>query len=636
MVRMREAIRYLPPEKFELFLKIPFLLHINGPGYPGFVSGKAKAHGIFQFEKSGFYSLAIKEQIFPKSIQELVKVEDPCIISLFHIGSLGTFTQSLGSDFDYWVMIDKKRFSNERYSSLKRKLDDIVKYSRERYSQEVTFFIMDHQQVKKNHYGGNDTSEVVTVPQIFLKEEFYRTYLMLAGKVPLWSVMPQGVVNEMEQIKIATQILSMNDDVIDLGQVQSIWPADILKGLLWHICKSVEDPVKALIKATMVFSYGFGKTEHQTLLCENIKTGYKHAGIDDYAVDPYKAVFDRILAYHETCDPKGIHLIKNAIFFRLCGYPNVKMPKENTPKKFLLTQYINDWQLKPNQVAKLISYTDWSEAEKLLLDKAIIQRLAQMYNQAVEKSEDISRLFTTPNEQKKWNILSNKTRMRLQNKEAKIKECSTYLKKLNIKALGVNQVPSGWQVLAVTGTGNKPVVLYKNRHFVQVFGWILENQIYHRHSASLCCKSMYKLFDTRDRTIGLDNLYLAVSPVKPLSDSCFVDPPETVKLLILLFFKPGKSHQHLCSAEILIINTWGEVFAKALEFDSTSAQKDCLEKIAQKIKGMGTDHTRVSIFQFATTYETDIVYDLKKQIEKTTRINTLSRQKKGKPYLDRL
>jgi len=37
MVRMREALRYLSEAKLELFIKIPFLIHINLPGFPGFV-----------------------------------------------------------------------------------------------------------------------------------------------------------------------------------------------------------------------------------------------------------------------------------------------------------------------------------------------------------------------------------------------------------------------------------------------------------------------------------------------------------------------------------------------------------------------------------------------------------------------
>ena len=136
---MREAIRYLTKKKLQIFIKIPFLLHINSPRHPGFIDTKVSAHGIWNFESSGFYKEAVKTKIFPKSIIENTKVATPAVMGFYHIGSLGTFTQSKGSDFDYWVIIDKKRFSKERYECLEQKLDTILKYSREEYDQEVTF-----------------------------------------------------------------------------------------------------------------------------------------------------------------------------------------------------------------------------------------------------------------------------------------------------------------------------------------------------------------------------------------------------------------------------------------------------------------------------------------------------------------
>jgi len=71
MVRMREAIRYLSPDKLEIFIKIPFLLHINSPGYPGFTDSEASVHGIWNFLNSGFYKEAANQKLFPRSIIEL-------------------------------------------------------------------------------------------------------------------------------------------------------------------------------------------------------------------------------------------------------------------------------------------------------------------------------------------------------------------------------------------------------------------------------------------------------------------------------------------------------------------------------------------------------------------------------------
>jgi len=149
---MREALRYFTEKKLQLFLKIPFYLHINSPNYPGCINTKSKPYGIWNFEKSGFYREAVASQFFPKSIVETIRSDNPAILGLYHIGSLGTFTQSIGSDFDYWVMIDKKTFSKERYDSLEKKLDAIVGYCREKHDQKVSFFIMDQNDTRLNEY----------------------------------------------------------------------------------------------------------------------------------------------------------------------------------------------------------------------------------------------------------------------------------------------------------------------------------------------------------------------------------------------------------------------------------------------------------------------------------------------------
>jgi len=152
VVRMREAVRYLTKEKLEIFVKIPFFLHINAPDYPGFIDSDISPHGISNFEKSGFYKVAMTTNVFPKSIVDFIRVDNPAILGFYHIGSLGTFTQSLGSDFDYWVIIDKTQFSKERYDFLEKKLDSILKYCREEFDQEVSFFVMDHKEIIENRY----------------------------------------------------------------------------------------------------------------------------------------------------------------------------------------------------------------------------------------------------------------------------------------------------------------------------------------------------------------------------------------------------------------------------------------------------------------------------------------------------
>lgn len=172
IVRMREALRYLSGPKLELFIKIPFFIHVNLPEFPGFVASDTTAQGIHNFEQSGFYKEILKQNLLPKTGIPPYNTKDHCVQGFYHIGSLGTFTQSSVSDFDYWVIIDKNNFSDMRYYNLEKKLDQIIKFSRETYDQEVTFYIMDQENIKNNCYARFHDQETLTAPKIFLKRNF--------------------------------------------------------------------------------------------------------------------------------------------------------------------------------------------------------------------------------------------------------------------------------------------------------------------------------------------------------------------------------------------------------------------------------------------------------------------------------
>ena len=645
IVRMREALRYLSGPKSELFIKIPFLIHVNLPGFPGFIDSDIPAHGIHNFEQSGFYKEALKQSMITQDDVSRCKTMDPCVQGFYHIGSLGTFTQSLGSDFDYWVIIDKKKFSEPRYYNLEKKLDHIVKFSRENHDQEVTFFIMDQKDIQKNCYARFKNQETLTAPKIFLKEEFYRTFLMIAGKIPLWTIFPcQGDLTTYNSL--AKTISSINgleqtsQEFIDLGYIEKPGNQDILQGLLWHICKSRFDPIKALIKSSMIFSYGFGKPDQSGLLCDEIKTGYAKAGIDDYSVDPYKLLFDRIIKFHEENDPGGLNLIKNAIFLRLCGFPQVQVPESGSPKKQLLDWYIRNWNLSQPQVDKMLSYIQWEEKEKLLLERTIVDRLAHYYQSKCKVLTPEQAIKDIPaTEKRNFKILMHKTRERLNRAKGKVIECSTYLKRQKFQLFILQQKQfNNWDLSAYLNDEPLPRKLYNAPSLLGAMGWIIENQIYDRYKSSIKIDVQYHLFESHTTPVDPDKLYLALQPVKPLSDDIFEKNPSKSKLMTLLVYTQKKEKSCLKKVEFLALNTWGELFVDILELDTTKSMGDIYRDIAVKINGYGETGQRLYFFQLASQYDSNAVFEIKQHLDykSLTRNGFPGRTDRDRPLLDKL
>ncbi|MCP4671493.1 MAG: adenylate cyclase [Desulfobacula sp.] len=646
VVRMREALRYLSKKKVNIFTQIPFLIHSNSKELPGFVDSDEKAHGIWNFENSGFYKAMVTTGQIKTNEENQFKVDNPAVLGFYHIGSLGTFTQSIGSDFDYWLIIDKKKFSEERYYNLEKKLAQILKYSREKYDQEVTFFIMDREDIKNNTYASFKGEETLLAPKIFLKEEFYRTFLMIAGKIPYWAVLPAGISTQsyyaqINKVLSHDALKSIVDDFIDLGNIETIEWTDILKGLSWHICKSRLDPVKALIKATMLLSYGFDNLGSKALLCDEIKSGYANAGIDDYSVDPYKIVFDRLIRFHEENDISGLNLIKNAIFFRLCGYPSVAIPEKGSPKRQLIDWYIRNWNLNNNQVSKLLSYTSWPESEKLLLEVILLKRLTSMNDLAMAQ-KGARQHFNTgrKKEERNWNILQNKTMERLRKSPKKIPESSTFLKRKKTDGLlikNINMVT--WSLYSISSTEKKNQRINFNKYLLGILGWIAQNQLYDRTAIAIKIDYSLPIFESTSEPVDPDRIYLSLQPLKPLSDDIFENTPVWKKVVILLIFENSHEINILKKAEILITNSWGELYLDNVELDKIDNMKDKCFQIVMKIKEYTSAKLRMFIFQLSVAHDPDIVYQLKLSYEE--QIKTMDSKQENykrstpqKPYLD--
>ncbi len=640
VVRMREALRYLSGPKLELFIKIPFLIHINQPQFPGYVPEPPEACGIHNFEKSGFYNSVQDVETVPGHIPKAkTDIKNPCVLGFYHIGSLGTFTQSAQSDFDYWVIIDKAQFTEQRYYNLEKKLNHIVKFSRENFDQEVTFFIMDQSDIRKDCYAGFNRPETMIAPKLFLKEEFYRTFLMIAGKIPIWTILPpnmqQGTYDRLVANLFRQPELSFFlNDFIDLGKVEMPSVRDIYQGIRWHICKSKEDPVKALLKATMIFSHIADEKAGATLLCDELKQKFASAGIDDCESDPYKIVFDRVLHYHRNHDRDGFKLIKTAIFFRLCSYPKVRLPEPGSPKKQLLEKYIRTWNISPSEVKKLMSYPNWPEQGKQFLDTHLIQRLAGMYQQIRVQEKDVEKDLPV-SEQRNMRILNNKVKARLNMQPDKIPESSNFLTRQVFSTLLIKKRSmEKWTLSAALSNAGNDIDLHTSSGFLGLLGWIMENRLYRRNKTHIKLAVQLNLYESSDTAVSTDALYLVMQPAKPLFDDCFEDDARWTKILILLAC-PDPSFGVL-HVELLALNSWGELFLEQLPLDIDQPLDDRYRTIAEKINQYAGKEIRLFFFQMAPRRDTDAVYEIKESLADRFLMHRPGTPKQNRPMLDKL
>ena len=227
IARLRELIRYLPEEKLDLFHTIPLLVHMNSPDLPGYVDHPLTPHGVYRFFDSGFWKFAKNRLRIKGEDVHTYVLKRSYVRGLYLMGSSGTLGQTEYSDFDYWVAIDKGSLSKTQRALLRQKLDNIRDWSKKTYGHDLSFFVVDVEQIRQNDFSGIHEEGSGTAQKSLLKEEFYRTFILIVGQIPFWALLPPGLNDAEHRDWIETALLLsgddfVSDDYVDLGNLTSV------------------------------------------------------------------------------------------------------------------------------------------------------------------------------------------------------------------------------------------------------------------------------------------------------------------------------------------------------------------------------------------------------------------------------
>ena len=142
-IRIRRLLDILPKKQQPVFHALPFLLHTNIEGFPGYTPGSATPHGI---ERFAFNEIVVKSltKLFPHNTAKIPQASDlgypdRAVKSLLLMGSLGTMAQTHDSDLDYWVCIYKKNMKSEELTLFEDKLRKIEEWAENKHSLEVHY-----------------------------------------------------------------------------------------------------------------------------------------------------------------------------------------------------------------------------------------------------------------------------------------------------------------------------------------------------------------------------------------------------------------------------------------------------------------------------------------------------------------
>ena len=275
-LRKKYFLANSPKDSPTILYMLPWLLSVNRQSVPGYIKELKEPFHVFNIENDK--EILRQESLFKKlfAIKEersLIRhASAGCKIEgIYTIGSVGTISQTSRSDCDIWICIDKTTYDTKTLKYLNEKLNLIKGWLDERLKIPVYFFLTAVEDVRNCRFGEIDYESSGSAQKNVLKEEFYRTSILICGKIPFWWVCydRERQADYNQELSKKSRSDQEDYDLIDLGNLEEVNQTEYFGAALWQFNKSLTHPLKSIIK--MLQLKMFLETPKEELLCHKFR-----------------------------------------------------------------------------------------------------------------------------------------------------------------------------------------------------------------------------------------------------------------------------------------------------------------------------------------------------------------------------
>ena len=524
---------YIPDKKREVFDLIPFLLHEEDPDPSGKSFEVCPFAGISNFSYTPELKTLIK-RYFPRfAVQPEAKRKLP-ISFLALMGSIGTVAFTKESDMDFWVGVDATS-DDEDLFSLEERFRNIEKWTYETARLETHFFVADLNKIRREDYGTLSEESCGSTLGKLLKDEFYRTAIIVQGKMPFYWLMPAGISDTVydKNIKMLCADSSFSYySYIDLGNVHHIDKGEYFGAALWQLFKGLHNPFKSVMKMAVLDKYS-AAGDKAVPLCEEYKKEVFSSESPGMS-DTFLFMIESLRAFYTGQKQEPARKILEECFLirNLLSFEEAQM--EDKARTQLFYHIGERWGWKKEQVEDLAGFRDWDFSKRDVLKKKVIGFLVDTYNRIRNRTRDSKAMISD----RDLTIIGKKLKSILEPKERKIPyEYSLFMAKdvslIEIDDVNVRKKSKEWQVeIWIRGAkSDYPQIVGRVHNPVVACAWCSLNGFYKgKEKVQVSAKSS-----------------LAPAEVVNLINTCnnFFSPDEADKLKIQALYYPFICHAQL-------------------------------------------------------------------------------------------
>lgn len=623
-------------ERQQQFLEVmPLLFHVNHPMLPGYISHSTPA-GIYQFSPDAnqlrYAKIIARSFTYQRDIGE----KQPAIDALFIMGSMGTIAQSDASDLDVWLCHSLED-QHPHLPELERKATLISQWAAHQLHLEVHFFLMKAADFTSQRTAMLSSEASGSAQHFLLLDEFYRTALWIAGKIPLWWFVPASQEEDYAAYreKLLGRRFIREEDVIDFGGLPRIPANEFVGAGVWQLYKAIESPYKSVLKLMLLEVYASAtKTmstdtilppeetgqQDNTAASEPLALSLKRAIYAEEpnadSLDPYVMVYRRIEAYLQRYhQPQRLDLVRRCFYFKV----NKALSRTNShrPKswqRILLDNLVSGWGWSKHQLLMLDNRGYWKAPHVISERALLVNELNHSYRLLNELSKQHRDDIAISNDE--LMILGRKLHAAFERKAGKVEfinpgisrdiseDSLCFLRSPNKRALASSEEGEKepiWQL--IRGTQQDVQLRHidvepikRSRSLLELLLWCHANQILENHTnIDILGSDVAFTHGQKQQLIHTLQQWLPVPLNIPHEN--FTRPSRIERLLIIIntgvepqveLFKKGMhmlSSQSdalgysglrenlIINADIIHVNSWGEVVCRHF---SENALANCL------------------------------------------------------------
>jgi adenylate cyclase class 1 len=475
-------------QRQQIFLNLlPLLFHQNHPLLPGFISSETVA-GIPDYHPNKTTILTARQFSKGFKYQRKALLNYP-IHGIFLMGSVSSIAFSKVSDMDIWLCHQPNLTATE-IEELQQKAESIERWA-DSFDLEVHFFLVNSQEFIDGYDIPISSESSGTTQHYLLLEEFYRTAIYIAGRVPAWWLVPPhqehnytGYMNHLLENRFV-----FPNEVIDFGGLEDVPAEEFVSSTLWHIYKSLNSPHKSLLKLFLMECYA-SEYPHTDWLSFTLKKAIYDGDFDIDRLDPYLLIYDKIEKYLlKSRSHDRLELVRQCFYLKIIGSSSRVLDYQSRIiRENYLEQIAEERQWPADLLPSLNSNQFWNILKATQEHDIIRKQLKHCLRMVLDLSSQYIQYNYRENQDLK--LITRKLHAFLERKPEKIELITTRFSvhnkenELSIVETSSQQDASIWSLYLGRYEAKKPnrnALIKQELSLISLLGWLVINGLYQKN-----------------------------------------------------------------------------------------------------------------------------------------------------------